>query len=221
MLNIGSRRKRPVGRPRKAQKGTTSSNSLSPAKRPRLVDYSDTESEAEITQSHPTVDGAMSTSSTNKNEARSSQEPKKIRKMYSKGQKKKVAEYTHFYGVRKAAKKFSVGHSNVVRWRKEEVGRIRNPGKRSRRCGQGRKLTYPKDLEDKLVAWMLEKRETDCVAISTQAIRYKALSLIKPIAPSFKGSDGWVRKFIRRNNLVLRARTHISQTLRSQHFVNR
>ena len=84
--------------------------------------------------------------------------------MYSKGQKKKVAEYAHFHGVRKAAKKFSVVHSNVVRWRKEEVRGIRNPGKRSHRGGQGCKLTYPKELEDKLVAWILEKRKTDCVA---------------------------------------------------------
>ena len=115
-----------------------------------------------------------------------------------------MAEYARFHGVRKAAKKFSVGHSNVVRWRREEVGKIKNPGKRSHRRGQGRKLTYPKELEDKLVAWILEKRETDCVPISTQAIRCKALSLIKPM-------DGYGN--LRRNNLVLRARTHISQTL--------
>ena len=40
--------------------------------------------------------------------------------------------------------------------------------------GQGQKLSYPKKLE-KLVAWILEKREIDCVPISTQLIRCKAL----------------------------------------------
>ena len=86
VLNIGCRRKRPVGCPRKAQKSTSGSSSLSPAKRPRLVDYSDTENEAEVTQSHPTVDGAMSTSI---NKAGSSQEPKKIRKCTQKDKRRK------------------------------------------------------------------------------------------------------------------------------------
>ena len=203
VLNIGCKRKRPVGRPKKVPK--TDSSLTSPVI--RLVAYSSTESEVDETL---TVEGATSAST---NEAHSSKEPKKIRKMYSKGQKKKVADYARFHGVRKAAKKFSVGHSNVVRWQKEEVSRIRNPVKRSHKCGQGRKLTYSKELEDKLVAWILEKRETDCVAISTQVIRCKALALITPVKPSFKASDGWVRKFMKRNNLVLRAKTHISQAL--------
>lgn len=33
------------------------------------------------------------------------------------------------------------------------------------------------------------------------------------IRPNFKASDGWVRRFMKRNSLVLRARTHISQKL--------
>ena len=37
--------------------------------------------------------------------------------------------------------------------------------------------------------------------------------MIKSVRPNFKASDGWVRKFMKRNDLVLRARTHISQTL--------
>lgn len=43
--------------------------------------------------------------------------------------------------------------------------------------------------------------------------KVKALSLIKSVLPNFKVSEGWFRKFLRRNDLVLRARTHISQTL--------
>lgn len=41
----------------------------------------------------------------------------------------------------------------------------------------------------------------------------KALSLIKPSHPDFKASDGWLRKFMTRNNLVLRAKTTLAQTL--------
>ena len=63
------------------------------------------------------------------------------------------------------------------------------------------------------MSWILEKREEKCVAVSTQLIRLKAFSLIKDTHPNFKASDGWVRKFMKRNDLVLRVRTHISQNL--------
>ena len=93
------------------------------------------------------------------------------------------------------------------------VDKIKNPTKRQHKKGQGRKLTYPKELEEKLVCWILEKRETDCVAVTTQVIHCKALSIIRPVMPTFKASEGWVRRFMKRNNLVLRAKTRVSQTL--------
>ena len=196
VVEIRGKKKRPVGRPRK-QTQTNPSLSMLPAT--RLVDYSSTESEANLVN-------AGAAASTSNDEAEARKQPKKLRKMYSKGQKKKVEDYARFHGVRKAAKEFKVSHSNVIRWKKKEVSAIRNPSKRSHRRGQGRKVSYPKDLEDKLVAWILEKRETDCVAISTQVIRCKALSMIKSVRPNFKASDGWVRKFMKRNDLVLRGK---------------
>ena len=44
-------------------------------------------------------------------------------------------------------------------------------------------------------------------------IQLKGLSLIKPSAPELKASDGWLRKFLSRNNLVLRAKTSMVQVL--------
>ena len=44
-------------------------------------------------------------------------------------------------------------------------------------------------------------------------IRLKGLSLIKPSLQGFKASQGWLRRFLARHNLVLRARTSIAQTL--------
>ena len=66
----------------------------------------------------------------------------------------------------------------------------KNPRKRENKKGQGRKIGYPQELEDKRLAWLLEKREVDYVAISTQGIRLKAMSLIQQVNPSFKASDG-------------------------------
>lgn len=72
---------------------------------------------------------------------------------------------------------------------KNQVSSIKNPRKRVNRKGQGRKISYPQDFEDKLLAWILEKRETDFVAVSTQMICLKALSLIKDTNPNFKALD--------------------------------
>ena len=183
------KRKRPVGRPRKAP----------PPKRPaKLVDYSSS------SQEEPTDECNKST--TNK---------KRIHRMYSMKQKKKVAYYARHHGICKASRHFGVHHKNVQRWVKNQVSSIKNPRKRAKGKGQGRKISYPQDLEDKSVAWILEKREAEFVTVSTQMIRLKALSLIKDTNPKFKASDGWVRKFLKRNDLVLQVCTHISQKLPS------
>jgi hypothetical protein len=50
------------------------------------------------------------------------------------------------------------------------------------------------ELEEELVLWILEKCEEKFVAVSTQLIRLKALSLIKDTNPNFKASDGWLRE---------------------------
>ena len=183
------KRKRPVGRPRKAPL---------PKRLAKLVDYSSS------SQEEP---------SDERDEPATSK--KRMHRMYSVEQKKKVAYYARHHGIRKASRRFGVHHKNVQRWVKNQVSSIKNPRKRVNRKGQGRKISYPQDLEDKLVAWILEKREEDFVAVSTQMIRLKALSLIKDTNPKFKASDGWVRKFMQRNDLVLRVRTHISQNLPS------
>lgn len=92
---------------------------------------------------------------------------------------------------------------------------MKNPSKHCRKFkkGQGRTLSYSHELEEQLVKWILEKREESNVAISTEMIQLKGLSLIKPSAPDFKASDGWLRKFLSRNNLVLRAKTSVVQIL--------
>lgn len=86
---------------------------------------------------------------------------------------------------------------------------------RGHRKGQGRKVSYLKEIEEELVKWILEKRDQSHIAVSTRMIRLKALSLVKPTLPDFKASEGWVRKFLVRNDLVLRARTSMAQTLPS------
>lgn len=144
-----NQKKRPVGRPRK---------SVPSSKKIKLVDYSSSDSERD--EPEPT-------------------KPRQsvIRRMYSMQQKEKVAEYARFHGIRAAARNFDIHHKNVSRWMKNQVTKLKNPKQRKNRKGQGRKISYPQELEEKLLAWILEKREMDCVAVSTHLIRMKAIYL--------------------------------------------
>ena len=49
--------------------------------------------------------------------------------------------------------------------------------------------------------------------VLSHAIKLKSLCLIKAVLPNFKASNGWVKGFMRRHNLVLRANTSIAQQL--------
>ena len=140
---------------------------------------------------------------------------KVIRTRYSASQKKKIAEYARFHGCRAAARHFKIHHRNAERWLKEELHntRHRHRPRYVNKKGQGRKISYPSDLELELLQWVLEKREAENIPVSIQALKLKALSLIMPVLPNFKASDGWARGFLKRNNLVLRAKTSIAQSL--------
>ena len=64
----------------------------------------------------------------------------------------------------------------------------------------------------------IRKREVENILVSTQALKLKALRLIKPVVPKFKASHGWDRGFLRCNNLLLRTKTSIAHlvTLRTK-----
>ena len=81
-------------------------------------------------------------------------------------------------------------------------------GKRNRK-GQGRKLSYSIAIDEKILEWVLFQRESH-LAVSSQLLQDKAMLLVKPHNPAFRGSEGWQRRFMRRHNLVLRASTYTS-----------
>ena len=90
---------------------------------------------------------------------------KSIHRMYSQGQKRMVAYYARHHGLRKAARHYGIHHRNVQRWVKDQVASLKTPRKRANKEGQGRTISYPQELEDKLVSWILEKREEQFVAV--------------------------------------------------------
>lgn len=77
----------------------------------------------------------------------------------------------------------------------------------SNQSGQGRKFSYPPEIDEPLYKWVLEQ---DFVAVSSTSIKMKALSLIKLILPA---SVGWFHVFMLQNNLSLREKTRVAQML--------
>ena len=72
--------------------------------------------------------------------------------------------------------------------------------KRANKKGQGRKLSYDCSLDEKILQWLLEKREQE-IAVSVIMLLAYAKALICPVLSSFKASDGWAYRFMKRHQL--------------------
>ena len=187
--------KRPVGRPRKS-----SANDLEKGDRrsdcPRIRLANDSEQENEPIRS--------------------------VRRQYTCKQKARVVEYARHHGARAAARQFNIARKNIQRWLKESkdsnsLFQSARPSKRRRvhnggRHKAGRKLSYPKEVDEKLLEWLLCMRERH-LCVSTQMLRDKAKAAITQHNASFQASEGWLRKFMRRHSIVLRAKTSVAQKL--------
>ena len=58
---------------------------------------------------------------------------------------------------------------------------IKTSNRRQHWRGQGQKLSYPQELENKLVAWILEKHEAEFAPVSTQIVICKPSTLGCPV----------------------------------------
>lgn len=105
-----------------------------------------------------------------------------------------------------ASAKYGVSRSTIYGWRNvDKEPAIKKMSKRKKgkhiKKGAGRPLTYSKEIEDDLIAWVLKQRDLQ-VPVSRQDIQHKAL--IKPSNPSFAASAGWMDKFMCRHSLSVR-----------------
>ena len=76
-------------------------------------------------------------------------------------------------------------------------------------------MSYPVELEDQLIKWILFLRDLN-FPVSILALQEKAKNLIQPGNPEFKASFGWIEKFFNRHKLSLRSPTSVSHKLPSQ-----
>ena len=80
----------------------------------------------------------------------------------------------------------------------------------------GRPLTYPKDVNDALVACILQLLDLH-VSVSVLSFQEKAKNVICPHNPTFSSaSKGWVKKFFSRHRLLIGNRTSVRQKLPQQ-----
>ena len=112
--------------------------------------------------------------------------------------------------IAEAARQFNVDESNIRRWMKQKnVLEKLNPKKRSMRKGKPKWI----QLEKKLKEYVLNLRKQN-FQVSTVDIKYKAKQYAKEDGINdFVGTNYWVFKFMKRNNLSVRSTTSIGQHL--------
>ena len=142
---------------------------------------------------------------------------RKPRATYSNEVRFEVLEYLGTgESVRATARAFGIPKSTVA-----DIKKVGYPGNKSREkgrhnsAGSGRPLNYPTSVDEELLVWILKMRDLQ-MPISRADIQIKGKELISPHCPNFAASEGWLQRFMRRNKLVLRAKTSLAQRLPAQ-----
>ena len=109
-----------------------------------------------------------------------------------------------------ASREFCVHEKLVHDWRKQ-IEKLKCMPKN--KCGnRGKKCQWP-ELEDKLLAWIEEQRQSGYI-VTRNMIRIKALAMTDKLnITGFQASSNWCTRFLARNNLVLRQKTKIAQRM--------
>ena len=109
-----------------------------------------------------------------------------------------------------ASREFSVDEKLVRDWRKQ-VEKLKCMSK-NKCSNRGKRCQLP-ELEDKLVRWIEEQRQSGYI-MTRNMIRIKALAMTDELKiTGFQASNNWCTRFLRRNNLALRQKTKIAQKL--------
>lgn len=138
---------------------------------------------------------------------------KGIRRSYDANFKVIVANYAIQTNNCQAARKYGVIESNVRNWR-ADLNRLKNANS-SRKSFRGPKKGRFHEVERLIVDFIREKRN-EGMPISRDVIRLKAQEVAREQnipRTSFKASNGWCVRMMRRCGLSLRRRTSLAQRL--------
>ena len=107
-----------------------------------------------------------------------------------------------------ASRKFGIDEKLVQDWRRK-IDNIKSLPK-TKCADRGRKCQWP-ELEKKVVEWVEENRKSG-LAVTRNLIRLHAKKTTQQMnIDNFLVSSGWCTQFMKRNKLVLRQKTKISQ----------
>ena len=130
-----------------------------------------------------------------------------VYRCYSLSQKLGIVHYVRQHSEAAASRHYGVSRSTIYGWKdinKKPVKKFPTATKgKHLKKGASRPISYPQELDDGLIAWVLRQRDLQ-VAVRRQDIQMKASAAIAPDNPSFKASSGWVDKFMRHHSLSLR-----------------
>ena len=132
-------------------------------------------------------------------------------KHFSVKQKMEVVEFWKLHGIRTAAKHFKIPKSSVSRWCKTDFTSC-VLDKKGILPKSGRPLTYPEELDQKILEYILEQCDLQN-AVSIEDICIYSAELIQPVSSGFAASRSWALSFMKRHDLSLCAKTSISQHL--------
>lgn len=138
---------------------------------------------------------------------------------YSQEKKAEILEMAEKKGLQWTAEKYNCSVNSICRWRrpfklkrlamgkgKSKLTGFSDGSKRGYSTGekrrQGRQVTYGKNVEIMILKWIIEQGKQQ-VEVTGEMIRNYVLKLVRDKMPNFKASDGWLRAFLKRNNLIM------------------
>ena len=139
-----------------------------------------------------------------------------IREKYRIEFKKATIKLVKENSLHSAAKKFKVDRKRVHEWVQKEEKVTSMKGRRFRLDGGGWKLTDV-ELEEEDLSWIRQQRSNK-LRVSRKLITFKAKSIYdekcgknEELKAGFVASNGWLTKFMKRNNRSKRRRITITQ----------
>ena len=145
------------------------------------------------------------------------------RRSHTIAEKVAALDFVRVHSVEQTARTFKVHAKQIREWRKSEDS-IRKLSeevcgkKRSRLEGAGRRL-HSDELEERLRNWILRQREQR-IRVSRKNIQQMAqkMNIEMSLSSDFKASNGWVDKFLSRNQFVIRSKTSVCQKTPADHL---
>ncbi|XP_046906537.1 zinc finger protein 106-like isoform X2 [Hypomesus transpacificus] len=133
------------------------------------------------------------------------------RRSYTNSKKLEVVELAKHKGNRAAGREHGVHERQVREWRLREDD-LKKQKTTAKAAGRGQRCRWP-DLEKNMASWITAQQDAGRTG-STVAIRLKASVMAKEMGHrDFTSSPSWCFRFLKRNNLSIRARTDVGQKL--------